>query len=225
MCWLGVYFALWQAFVTWCSYSKETHLSSRGLAVRRKRHFTSKALKGWKQAHSERTKAGFFYQKHKQIREPVDAIHGHRLNLYTSVWMYTLSTLCCNLWRSQWWLCGGLKAPEPILCICRQPWVEADWGELVGWFITGLEHWNARRGGRVCLRCSQCDGELYWFGVCAHNEVVVVRLRWTLVLPGRPPAAFSPTIWLLRENSQDAEKPKEDDNVLCKMIIKRDFGK
>lgn len=95
-----------------------------------------------------------------------------------------------NLLRSQLWLCGGLEALEPIPCI-RQLRVEADWSKLVGWFITGPEHRDARFGAWLWLRCSQCDGELYWFGVCAHNEVVV-QLIWALVLPGQPPAAFWP---------------------------------
>lgn len=164
---------------------------------------------GWKEAQSERTKAGLFYQTHRQIREKVDAIHGHRLHLYTwlrvcvcvCLWVCTLSNSYFNLLRSQLWLCGGLRALEPILGICRQLRAEADWSELVGWFITGPQHWNARCGVWLCLRCSRCDeevwggggGALYWFGVCAHNEVVV-QLIWTLVLPGQPPAAaFSTT--------------------------------
>lgn len=170
---------------------------------------------GWKEAQSERTKAGLFYQTHRQIREKVDAIHGHRLHLYTCACVCqrarTLSNSYFNLLRLQLWLCGGLRALEPILCIWRQLRVEADWSELVGWFITGPQHWNARCGVWLCLRCSQCDGELYWFGVCAHNEVVV-QLIWTLVLPGQPPAAFRARL-VLRGVSQDWEEPREDHHV------------
>lgn len=169
---------------------------------------------GWKEAQSERTKAGLLYQMHRKIRDKVDAIHGHRLYLYTCVCVcecvhHPIHTL--NLLRSHLWLCGGLGPLEPIRCIYRQLRVEADWSELVGWFITGPQHWSARCGVWLCPRCSQCDGELYWFGVCARNEVVV-QLIWTLVLPGQPPAAFWPRP-LPREISQAWVEPREDQHV------------
>lgn len=113
----------------------------------------------------------------------IDFIYTHaHVRMRVFVGLCTSSNSYFTLLGSQLWLCGGPRALEPIPGICcRQQRVEADWSELVGWFIARREHWNASCALWPWPQCSRCGGKLYWFGVRAHNEVAV-QLIWTLVV-------------------------------------------